>query len=191
MHILALDRAGNPSTWLDLEPAILLIALGRMLAPLGDAVRIVHGGVNARTGLRSCILVPSILLTQARVEPDRWRAAYAPPLTNKALFARDGHLCLYCGGAFPGQWLTRDHVIPRSRGGTDAWSNVVTSCRNCNQRKGSRTPTEWGVELKAVPYTPCHAEHLMLANRQVLADQMTFLQARMRPNPRGGMNHAH
>ncbi len=180
MQFLALDCAGNPSAWLDHETAIHLIAGGRILAPMGERTRVFRGGINARTGLRSCIEVSTILLTKAKVQPHLWTKVYEPPLTNRALFARDGHLCLYCGDSFTPRNLTRDHVIPKSRGGKDVWPNVVTSCRSCNHRKGARTPTEWGVELIAVPYVPCYAKHLMLANRNILTDQMAFLKARIR-----------
>jgi hypothetical protein len=180
MQFLALDCAGNPSAWLDHETAIQLVAAGRILAPMGEAERVFSGGVNALPGRRSKVAVSSILLTEAKVMPHHWARDYQPPLTNKALFARDGHLCLYCGHRFGPKDLTRDHVVPTSRGGPDTWENVVTSCRNCNHRKGARTPAEFGVDLLAVPYVPCYAEHLLLANRHLLADQMTLLKARMR-----------
>ena len=177
---LALDRAGNPSRWINHETAIHLIATDRVIAPMGQTVRAFRGGVNARTGRESHVEVSSILLTRSRVQPHLWREEYQPPLTNQALFARDDHLCLYCGEVFPIRDLTRDHVVPRSRGGTDAWTNVATSCRRCNQRKGARTPEEWGMELLAVPYVPCYAEHLLLRGRNILSDQAAFLRARMR-----------
>ncbi|MES9822494.1 MAG: HNH endonuclease [Candidatus Thiodiazotropha sp.] len=184
MQVLALDCAGNPSSWLNVESAIHLITTDRVLAPLGQESRVFRGGINARTGRRSAVEVSSILLTKARVQPRLWTREYEPPLTNRALFARDGHICLYCGESFPSRLLTRDHVIPSSRGGDDCWSNVVTACRNCNHRKGARTPQEWGVELIAVPYAPCYAEHLLLRGKAVLADQMAFLQARVSRNRR-------
>lgn len=179
-QVLALDRAGNPSTWIGVEAAVLLVANDRVLAPLGDRSRRVYGGVNARSGRRSQIDVSSILLTRARVRAHRWTRDYAPPLTNRALFARDRHLCLYCGEAFAPRALTRDHVLPLSRGGANDWRNVVTACRHCNQRKNDRTPEEWGVELLALPYAPCHAEHLLLCGKTILADQMAFLRNRLR-----------
>ncbi len=179
-RVLALDRAGNPSAWLDTESAVHLIATDRVLAPLGRHARRVYGGINALSGRRSSIEISSILLTNARVEKRRWQRDYVPPLNNRALFARDGHLCLYCGQSFGAHDLTRDHVIPVSRGGSDSWSNVVSACRSCNQRKDNRTPAEWGAELIAVPYAPCHAEHLILNGKTILADQMEFLRTRVR-----------
>ncbi|QFY88489.1 HNH endonuclease [Magnetovirga frankeli] len=183
MHFLALDCAGNPSVWLDPESAIQLVAAERVLAGLGETVRVFQGGINARTGRRSRIAVASILLTRGKVKPHLWSKHYEPPLTNPALFRRDRHLCLYCGGRFAASALTRDHVLPKSRGGSDSWANVVSACRSCNQRKGARTPREWGTELLAVPYVPCYAEHLILGNRAILADQMAFLKARLRRMP--------
>ena len=178
--VLACDRAGNPSAWLNNEMAVHLVATNRMLAPLGDHARVIYGGVNAASGLRSSIELSSILLTKARVRQHRWERGYAPPLTNRALFARDGYLCLYCGNPFSPRALTRDHVIPVSRGGKNRWSNVASACRVCNHRKNNRTPTEWGVELIAVPYVPCYAQHLILNSKTILADQMEFLRVRVR-----------
>jgi 5-methylcytosine-specific restriction endonuclease McrA len=99
----------------------------------------------------------------------------APALTNAALFARDRMLCLYCGGHFSRGELTRDHVQPVSKGGRDTWVNVVTACWACNVKKGNRTPQQAGMPLLAVPYRPSWVEHLILSNRNILADQMEFL----------------
>lgn len=72
-------------------------------------------------------------------------------ITRRALFARDGHVCQYCG---TGTRLTIDHVIPRSRGGTSAWENVVTACAPCNLRKGDRLLHEAGMLLRRSPRPP-------------------------------------
>ncbi len=75
-------------------------------------------------------------------------------LTRKNILKRDGHRCAYCGrGDLP---LTVDHVIPKSRGGTDTWENLVAACLPCNNRKGDRTPEEAGMKLRIKPYTPNH-----------------------------------
>ena len=54
--------------------------------------------------------------------------------------------------------------------------NVVTACRACNERKGSRLPEEAQMQLVYAPYIPNRAEFLILANRRILADQMEFLK---------------
>jgi 5-methylcytosine-specific restriction endonuclease McrA len=73
-------------------------------------------------------------------------------ISRRALFARDGWRCVYCGTT-SGR-LTLDHVIPRSRGGESVWENVVTSCATCNHKKGNRTLEESGLELQTKPRPP-------------------------------------
>ena len=75
-------------------------------------------------------------------------------ISRRALFARDGHKCVYCGSS--GR-LTLDHVVPRSRGGDSVWENVVTSCAPCNLRKGNRLPEEIEMRLHITPRAPTPA----------------------------------
>ena len=74
------------------------------------------------------------------------------PLTRKNLMYRDHYSCQYC--RIKSHSLTIDHVIPRSKGGTDAWDNVVACCQQCNVKKGNRTPKEADIELVKHPRTP-------------------------------------
>jgi 5-methylcytosine-specific restriction endonuclease McrA len=75
----------------------------------------------------------------------------ARKITRRALFARDGYRCQYCGDS---SRLTVDHVIPRSRGGSTAWENMVTACAPCNLRKGDRLPVEAGMHPRTTPKPP-------------------------------------
>lgn len=68
-------------------------------------------------------------------------------LNRRNLFARDRNQCQYCGRHFPTSELSIDHVVPRSQGGGDSWTNLVCSCVKCNARKGGRTPEQAGVSL--------------------------------------------
>ena len=74
-------------------------------------------------------------------------------LSRKNILKRDRNTCQYCGKH---EKLTIDHVIPKSRGGKDAWENLVTACTTCNHIKGSRTPREAGMKLTRKPYKPNH-----------------------------------
>jgi len=72
------------------------------------------------------------------------------PLTRRAVFARDGWECQYCGSAAE----NLDHVLPRSRGGHTTWNNVVAACSPCNLRKGNLTPNEAKMWPSQMPFQP-------------------------------------
>lgn len=74
------------------------------------------------------------------------------PFNKKNIFRRDNNTCQYCGEV--GRDLTIDHVVPRSRGGSTGWENVVCCCRNCNARKGDRLPEEVDLRLISRPHKP-------------------------------------
>jgi 5-methylcytosine-specific restriction endonuclease McrA len=99
-------------------------------------------------------------------------------VTNTFLFARDDYCCVYCGrhrSELRGrQFLTRDHVLPISRGGDNRWENVVTSCSPCNNRKGDRLPEEVGMALRVDPREPNYV-HLVWAVRRVTPIQAKWI----------------
>ena len=70
---------------------------------------------------------------------------------KRNIFSRDLNACQYCGVVSPGNKLTLDHVLPRSRGGRDTWENLVSCCHSCNHRKADRTPDEAGMVLIRAP----------------------------------------
>lgn len=75
-------------------------------------------------------------------------------LTRKNILRRDSYRCSYCGrGDLP---LTIDHVVPRARGGSDSWENLVCACTLCNNKKGDRTPEEANMLLTNRPFKPSH-----------------------------------
>ena len=101
--------------------------------------------------------------------------------TQVSFYAEEHTLTgLYCGRQFPRAELTRDHVLPTSRGGRDRWENVVAACRRCNWQKDNRTPEEAEMPLLAVPFRPNVYEWHFLARERVLADQMDYLSRQFR-----------
>ena len=175
-EVLRTDIAGMPLEWIDYRAAASLYHGGQVAYCCGSPIYRVRGGYNAITGLRSVIEVSSIVATRGdgrKVDGNRGR--YTPPLNNRTLFKRDANICMYCATRFPTSALTRDHVTPLSRGGSDIWPNVVAACRRCNNHKGGQSPEEAGMELVAVPFTPTYAEYIFLKGRRILADQMEYL----------------
>jgi 5-methylcytosine-specific restriction endonuclease McrA len=82
-------------------------------------------------------------------------------ISRRALFARDGWRCVYCGTT--GGRLTLDHVVPRSRGGESSWENVVTSCASCNHKKGDRLLEETQMTLSVRPRPPAPVLFIQIA----------------------------
>ena len=96
------------------------------------------------------IRVPRVILLQGY---DRVPRRYVR-FSRFNIYSRDQNRCQYCGRQFPRAELNLDHVVPRSRGGTSTWENVVCSCHRCNRLKGGRTPTEAGMRLVRHPRRP-------------------------------------
>lgn len=182
LRLLGLDAHGRALDWLSWQDATCLYARDAVAWTLGAPCLSIHGGVNRGSGRQSLIQLHPIIAARGHARPGALDPT--PALTNPALFARDQHLCLYCGRQFHGNSLTRDHVQPISKGGRDVWENVVSACYHCNSHKGNRTPQQAGMPLLAVPYRPSWIEHLILSNRNILADQMAFLKAQLPKNPR-------
>lgn len=173
-QILRTDASGMPLEWIDFRQAAKLHFLGMIAYVCGEPLFTLHGGVNAVSRHRSILEISSIIATHGN---HRMRETYTPPLSNRTLFQRDNHLCLYCGVRFRHRALSRDHVTPISQGGQNQWTNVVSACTRCNNHKAGRTPEQAGMELLAIPFTPTHAEYIYLQGRNVMADQMEFLRA--------------
>ncbi|WP_425480812.1 HNH endonuclease [Montanilutibacter psychrotolerans] len=174
VRLLSLDAHGRVLNWMNWQDAACLYARDAVAWTLGEPCLQVRGGTSRLTGNRSLIELHPIVAARGHARAHALDPT--PALTNAALFARDDHLCLYCGHAYARPLLTRDHVVPVSKGGRDIWENVVAACFHCNSRKGNRSPQQAGMPLLAVPYRPSWVEHLILSNRNILADQMEFLR---------------
>jgi 5-methylcytosine-specific restriction endonuclease McrA len=96
------------------------------------------------------IRVPRVIVLVAHAHLPQQRVRFS----RLNVYARDGSTCQYCGRRLPRSELNLDHVVPRSRGGSTNWENVVCSCVACNLRKGGRTPEEAGMHLRRHPARP-------------------------------------
>ncbi|MCS7177271.1 MAG: HNH endonuclease [Candidatus Kapabacteria bacterium] len=139
--VLVLNRGYEPVSICSVKKAVLLLVLAK-----AEIVE-VRPGLVLRSVTASYPL-PSVirLMTYVRVPHKHVE------LSRRNIMRRDGFRCQYCGTTEAE--LTIDHVIPRSRGGTDTWENLVCACIRCNNLKGDRTPEEAGMRLLRPPRRP-------------------------------------
>jgi len=104
--------------------------------------------------------VPSVVRLRALVRVDR---RHELAISRRGVFARDEHRCQYCGARAE----TLDHVVPKSRGGTHTWENVVAACRPCNVRKADRLLGEVRLTLHRPPTQPRRLSWVAVAVGQV------------------------
>jgi len=177
LRVLGLDIAGNPFKWLTVEEAVHYYASDKVVWELGDDLRTLHGG-HQKDGHRSMIVTKSIIAVRGETKRTK-QIETINTHGNYLLFRRDHNMCAYCGDTYDSAHLTRDHVQPKSRGGSNAWENSVTACKSCNMRKADKTPEESKMLLLYLPYKPCRWETFILQNRNVIADQMEYLKVKL------------
>ena len=169
MGCLALNASYEPLTIVPSRRAVRLVLDGK-------AEILEREGDRRFRSERRVVPWPAVIrLVSFVYVPRRFRRQ----VTNTFLFARDRYTCMYCGRhrrELGGrEFLTRDHVLPISRGGTNAWENVVTSCSRCNCRKGNRLPAETGMTLLAQPREPDYVS-LVWVVRRVTETQARYVK---------------
>ncbi len=169
MGCLALNASFEPLTIIPARRAVRLVLDGKAEILEKD------GGRRFRSETRIVPCPAVIRLVRYVHVPRRFRRQ----VTNTFLFARDNYSCQYCGRKKKElrgrQFLTRDHVVPLSRGGDNAWGNVVTSCSPCNNRKGGRLPREAGLKLLSEPGEPNYVQ-LVWVVRRVTGAQAKYIR---------------
>jgi len=128
---------------------------------------------NAVHTVGGAIRVPTVIVAvnYARVPKKR------PKLCAKAIRERDGNRCQYTGKLLRPDQGSLDHVLPRSRGGKDAWENLVWSDKTVNAKKGNRLPHEAGLKLLTVPRAPKELPvTALIRNAPGIADWKLFVK---------------
>lgn len=165
---LALNASYEPLTMVPVRRALRLLLDGKAEIVEAEGDRVVRSE-------RLALPRPAVIRLMRFVHvPRRFRRQ----VTNTFLFARDRYTCQYCGrpqAALRGrEALTRDHLIPLSRGGANEWTNVVTACGPCNTRKADRLPSEIGMHPLTQPVEP-HFVHLGWAVRRLTPAQARYI----------------
>lgn len=182
-QVLALDMSGTPRAWISLNDAVTYHAKGVVGWQVGDDEFVARGGYQ-KDGTQSIIRTAPIIAVRAENGFAIEKVRRDVVLTNRTLFGRDRYMCAYCGRTMAPRQLSREHIVPTSRGGLNVWTNVVSACMDCNCEKDCRLLSECGMQLLYVPYVPSHAERLILEGRNILTCQMEFLRSRLGKNSR-------
>jgi 5-methylcytosine-specific restriction endonuclease McrA len=149
--VLVLNASYEPINICAARRAIVLVLKG-LAMPEEENGHCLHA---ARIAMR----VPSVIrLLEYRRIPHQTRA-----LSRKNILLRDRNTCQYCAKVISSSDLTLDHVIPRSRGGSSTWENLVACCHTCNRRKGNHLLTETDMKLlkEPRPFTLHTSRHIM------------------------------
>jgi len=169
VRCLALNASFEPLTMVPLRRALRLVIDGKAEIVEADGLDLVR---SARLALPKPVIIRLVKFIHV---PRRFRRQ----VTNTFLFARDGYRCQYCHRSQAElksrECLTRDHLVPISRGGGNEWTNVVTACSACNTRKGNHLPHEIGMFPLHQPHEP-HFVHLSWAVRRLTPIQAKYIR---------------
>lgn len=145
-HVLVLNQDYQALTITSVQRAIILVLMQKAEMVESEREKVIRSPSRQ-------LPWPSIVRLKAYVRVPYKRVL----LTRKNIIRRDGNRCQYCGSP---DRITIDHVMPRSRGGQDTWTNLVAACVPCNNRKGSRTPDEAGMQLDRKPFRPSYVMYI-------------------------------
>lgn len=157
---LVLNATYEPLCVVPIRRAVVLV--------LKQKAEIVHEDGGVLHSERAEVPIPSVIRLKYVVRvPYRARVS----LSRRAVFVRDSFACQYCG--HPAENV--DHIVPRSRGGTHTWGNVVAACRRCNTHKEDRLPHEAGLKLRRRPTVPHETVWIVVAVGRVDPKWMPYL----------------
>jgi 5-methylcytosine-specific restriction endonuclease McrA len=150
------------------EPIGVVSGRRAVILALADKVDVLSESDATVSSADFEMAIPSVVRLRYYVKVPYKRTA---PLSRRAVFARDGGACQYCGKAAE----SIDHVIPRSRGGEHTWDNVVACCRRCNTFKSDRLLKDCPLTLRSTPQAPTQYVWLKVAAGKVPAEWNQYI----------------
>lgn len=141
MNILLLNASYEPLGVISAHRAFVLLLAEKVYREAGDFITL--------RSVSQEFAIPTVLRLKRYVNVPQRKARWS----RQGVLKRDNYRCIYCG-CHAGAGATVDHIIPRSRGGRDSWTNTACACERCNQRKGDRTLEQAGLKLRWEPKTP-------------------------------------
>lgn len=142
-RVLVLNQSYEPMFLCSAKKAIILLLLTKAELVAGRDGKLIRS-------LTKSYPFPSVIRMQNYIRVPFRKV----DLSRKNIIRRDGYTCQYCGKK--STELTIDHIIPKSRGGSDSWENLVGACKACNNKKSNHTPEEAGMKLRTIPRKPNH-----------------------------------
>lgn len=133
------------------EPLRIITWQKAMVMWFQEKVEVLEYHAESVRSIKQSFQLPSVLKLKSYIRP---RKTDGVRFCRENVYIRDLHTCQYCAQKFPYKELTIDHVVPASHGGPKTWTNVVTACRSCNQRKADRTPEKARMPLLKPPRAP-------------------------------------
>lgn len=162
IHCVVLNSSHEPLAVVSAEDGLVLTLKGKAI------ILEVHQDRTFRTVREEYPVPTQIVLKEYRKTGAKYYGK--AQLNQRNLFVRDDYTCCYCGRTVldlrASEYLTRDHVVPRSRGGQDVWTNVVTACSSCNHKKDDKSLAEAEFTLRKQPKEPTVFEILMKRSKR-------------------------
>ena len=148
MKVLTLSSTYEPLGVVDWEKAVSLVFAGKV-----STVSEYDKTINSPN---LSIKIPSVIVFRH----NKHRRVKSVRFSRKNVWIRDEGRCQYCGTAVSIKNFTLDHVLPRTAGGLTIWSNVVTCCSNCNQKKADKPLAKCGMKLLQAPCKPTNLPYV-------------------------------
>ena len=159
--VLVLNANYSPMTVCTAKRAITLYFLDKI-----DVLANYNDKINSPS---ISLQLPSIIKIKTYINNHNM----ALEISRKNILIRDNNICQYCGDS--SSMLTIDHIYPKFRGGKDTWENLVCACKNCNQKKGNRTPQEANMPLIKKPKRPNRIHYFQRYVKDRQADWRPYL----------------
>ena len=159
--VLVLNQNYQPLNVCNARRAVVLIGL--------EKAELMENGRGDIHSVSSTFQVPSVIRLIRMVK----RPLMHRRLSRRAVFYRDNFTCQYC--ETESRTMTLDHILPRSRGGSHSWDNVVSACIPCNHRKAGSTPKEAGMRLIREPKAPRPNSYYLFHHRSILSEWRPFI----------------
>jgi len=142
-NTLLLNQGYQPLATISWQKAVCLLTLGK--------VEVIEEYDQKELRSRTWVIkMPAVVRLVKSIRRHKKHVKFS----RSNVYARDRWKCQYCGEKHKTDELNLDHVVPKSKGGKTCWSNIVTSCIDCNTKKRDLALSEAQMKLIKKPIRP-------------------------------------